>query len=285
MIFLFISCKSRIEIFGYLSLFIFIPAVAMDGVMIASKAVSAKHVLTGSGSAVTAVALDTTGNQALTGYDDASVRLWDLLKTPPTFQVLAAHAKKISFILFSPNSLYAFTQDSDDILYLWDLSKAPPTTIRKSLTRMGAMAFSADSKNVTFANKQWVHVCDMSGSQGSLVIFEHRQASNTAIAFSPDGKYIATGGAAFIKLWDWKNKPLPQYEFKPTYMTLITTCGQLRFLKTGQIFATDQAGAYLFHFTEKARRILQKASDVTETGDKIVAIQPNKKDASLSTLR
>src|SRR5262249_31724003 len=130
---------------------------------------------------VAALTFSPDGEVAALGFDDGSVRVWDVNKkmTMPNGE-FPAHQEKIADVLLAQGEQTIITPDVKGQVKIWDLKNIKP----------GAQAE---------AIKSWK---------------AHDQAAN-ALAISPDGKRFATAGQDnVVKLWDVASgKALREWDF------------------------------------------------------------------------
>ena len=129
------------------------------------------------------------------------VLLYDTV-TYENIAMLSGHADRIHSVAFSPDSRL-FASASWDIR-LWDVQTGEHIqTLTGHPARVHSITFSPDSK--TLASASWdirlwntdtgKHRVTLTGHEGNLY--------STVIAFSPDGKTLASGGRnSNIRLWD-----------------------------------------------------------------------------------
>lgn len=159
------------------------------------------------------LALHPDGRQCASGGDDGIIRVWNLQNdVPPT--LLTGHKGRVNTVAFSPDGGRLVSGGEDRTVRVWDLAAATPREILTLRAHMGAVqsvAFTRDGKGVVSAGmtrldehgdpagryaevKRW----DVARDQLQTLVGE----GNTA-AFSPDGRFLVTGGQD--GLWVWKS--------------------------------------------------------------------------------
>ena len=213
------------------------------------------------------VAFSPDGRLILTGSLDHTARLWDAATGRPVGSPLR-HRLPITFVSFSPDGRLALTAGEDGAAKLWELSAGaidsagmpsrPPHAEGGgpgSLGRgpqFGTAVFSSDRSRVLMGD--WAHgiarMVDTRTNQPVALPMKHRWPCVIAVAFSPDGRRIATascergfqeggGTSATCQIWDaGTSRPLTQL------LPHINWPSALAFRPDGRVLATgDYSGA------------------------------------------
>lgn len=201
---------------------------------------SLRFALQGHSAAVTSVALSPDGRQVLTGSADRTARLWDS-GTGRQTRTFAGHTQPIVAVAFSHDGHRVLTGGADGDAKQWDVSADEP--LRSLPGRVSAVAFSPDGRRVltgstTDRARLWdadtgrvlkeFLVCghavafspdgrqvltdDFAGTTARLWDaatgaevrrFEGHTGWVGAVAFSADGRYVATGSAdKTARIWE-----------------------------------------------------------------------------------
>jgi WD40 repeat protein/serine/threonine protein kinase/tetratricopeptide (TPR) repeat protein len=195
------------------------------------------------GSPVRAVAFSPDGRTALTQGMDNTVSLWDLtvrLGTP------LRHSGKVNAVAFSPKGDLCVLGGADGTVRLWDPAKHRP--VGKPLHHPGpvhAAVFSPDGKllltgcapNPTGALPGEGEARLWEVATGKLHRVFPQRGSVLAVALSPDGKWIVTGGKSSIaQVWNaatgqlvgkplvHPRSPVFAVSFHPDGKTVVTGC-------------------------------------------------------------
>jgi WD40 repeat protein len=167
---------------------------------------------------VSSLAFAPDGQTLVLGLRDRLVKLWDVTARQER-ATLEAHDGEITCVAFSPDGRTLATGSFEGDAKLWDVATRKERARLKGHSRsVSSMAFSPDGR--TLATASWdgsVKLWSVTTGEELVTLGEHSQAVRNlskgfgdfavlAVAFSPDGKTLATadndmprGGA--VKLW------------------------------------------------------------------------------------
>ena len=135
--------------------------------------------------------------------DDGLLKVWDLVHQRA---VVTTNGPKgfLPFVTFSPSGKLLATSAPDNLsMDLWEfegatLDRTARLTLRTNLPYIGPAAFSPDEQTLAVcadasAVVNQVTLCDQNGRRLATLPTEHTDLIQ-AIVFSPDGRWLATGG-------------------------------------------------------------------------------------------
>jgi WD40 repeat protein len=139
--------------------------------------------------------------------EDDYVRLWDMV-SPRDVKLLEGHKGSVTSIAFSHDGATIASGSKDATVRLWDTYSRKEGHILSHSSEVLTVAFSVNGTLVSGDAKGKVTLWNTVSGKMELD-FEGHTGYVNAVASSPDGKTLATGGSdATIKLWDMKGNTL-----------------------------------------------------------------------------
>jgi molecular chaperone DnaK len=152
---------------------------------------------------VLSVAFSPDGRLALSGSEDATLRVLEIV-TGRCLCTFEGHTDNVTSVAFSPEGRQLLSGSNDSTLRLWDV--ATSESLGRFEGHSGAVtsvAFSPDGRQALSAS--WdttLHLWDVA-TRRRLRSLERHWRSTTSVKFSPDGRQILSGSAdGTLRLWD-----------------------------------------------------------------------------------
>jgi WD40 repeat protein len=172
------------------------------------------------------------GRWLVGGGNARKLRVWSA-STGRTNGTLGGHLNEITKLALSPDGKLLASIGNDDVVKLWDGTRLdqPQPNPRRFHGLCGGftdlLAFSPDSHRlaiVTSDDAMTIHRLDQAAEALELLASGHRPL---ALAFSPDGRWIASGGVdCTVRLWDATTG-----ELRDTMRSHVDQVTRLRFLQ------------------------------------------------------
>jgi WD40 repeat protein len=142
------------------------------------------------------------GNTLATGGTDTAIRLWAASTGEQTAQ-LTGHHGAINALAYSPDGAALAAGDADFTCRLWDLATGQQTArIPRGVGGPVSVIDWSPDGNTIAAGYGDGAICLCDPSTGERVAeFTRHHHSIAAVAFSPDGRILASG-AGSVRLWD-----------------------------------------------------------------------------------
>jgi WD40 repeat protein len=149
-----------------------------------------------------AVAFRPGGKGLATASSDKTVRIWDV---PSARELLTfhGHANGVNALAFNPDGRLIASGGRDGLLKVWDPATGQVLRdIRGHSSPIVSLAFSTDGRLASASGELTVKLWDPLLGEDTLSLRHPNRAS--ALAFSPDGKQIATADyvGKFLRVWD-----------------------------------------------------------------------------------
>src|SRR4030095_3632643 len=178
------------------------------------------------------VAISPDDRYALIGYVNGSIILWDI-STGKIAQTFTGLSTEVRSVAFSPDGNYMIAGGLDKSARVWNMQTADEILRLTNSASIYAVAFSPNGDSVlTGSADGTVQLWDVQ-PRPALPIFRDGpdKTGLSGVVYSPDGKFLATGGANGLQVWEVGTGRLER------------TFGDSGFIKYGVRFSPD--GHYL----------------------------------------
>lgn len=147
-------------------------------------------------------AVAVAGSSVLTGGSDGTARLWTLSGEPVV--VLQREGRSVDAVAVAADGAFAVTAGADGTVRGWDVARGAMTrsfTVGEPVRSLAVHSDGSVHRVATGVDSGEVAVWEPAGGRATRRIAAHR-AQVGALAFSPDGSFIASGSCdASAKVW------------------------------------------------------------------------------------
>jgi len=153
--------------------------------------------------AVLAIAFSSDGGRIVTSGEDGTVRLWDTVSGLEIVN-LRGHEVPVVSVCFGSEDRSVISLDERGTLKFWDSDTTDVCVLDGDDHRITRMAFGPDGTHIAIVGGEVgnrISICAISSPRELRALGEHDNPVE-AIAWSSDGKHIASASREAIRLWD-----------------------------------------------------------------------------------
>jgi len=207
--------------------------------------------LEGHSGRVTSTVFSPDGKMVLSGSEDKTLRLWDILMGKE-IRAFTGHAKAVTSVAFSSDGSLVLSGSEDRTIKLWDVSTGKE--IRTFGGYQGGLAKLSWQTPLLPEMRHYSYGTSDSGWQKKSRDIAASSNHITCAVFSPDGKTVLVAGGDFIHLWDiasgrrvWTRVSYGSFQGFPTQFLAFAPDGSHILLGTRypQIWEIDSTGPKL----------------------------------------
>jgi WD40 repeat protein len=162
----------------------------------------------GHSAAVYDLAYSPDGRHLATASWDGTVRIWDIT-TGQTIHILPGHTERAESVAYSPDGRFVYSRSGNNVVRRWDaVSGRPLHTATPGGAAWSLAVNPVDGRVVVGCTDGTVRLLEPE-TLGELRVLTGHRYSVRAVAFSPDGRRLASGDGDFgrgdtgeVRVWD-----------------------------------------------------------------------------------
>jgi WD40 repeat protein/serine/threonine protein kinase len=152
---------------------------------------------------VASVAFSPDGKQLASGSGDKTIKVWDIHSTREPL-TLRGHTAAVRSVAFSPDGRRIVSGSGDKTIKIWDVETGgePLNTLAGREQGVLSPAFSPDGRQVaSLSDDNTIEIWDVNSTSEPLTLRGNGREFDS-VAFSPDGRLIASSADSIIQIWD-----------------------------------------------------------------------------------
>ncbi|MCC6421557.1 MAG: WD40 repeat domain-containing protein [Gemmataceae bacterium] len=170
-----------------------VAALAQGSVPVKAGPVGPIKVFEGHTGEIRGVAFSPSGQHAVSGAKDETVRVWNVA-TGKQERVLKGHTKEVWGVAYHPNGRQVLSASWDTTARLWDAQTGKEVRVYRHPKDINSVAVARDGRwLLTGCDDGYVRLWDLNTGEETRRYSGH-EGYVYGVAFSPDGRYVASGG-------------------------------------------------------------------------------------------
>ncbi len=168
-----------------------------------------ERVLIGNSGWVNSVAFSPDTRYILSGSDDGTVRLWEVVNGKE-LHVFEGHTGKVTSVAFSPDGRHILSGGYDNQIILWNAHNGQEIRRNNNNVEISSVAFSPDGGSIIAGgDRDFLLMLDVTSGKERRALkpnFGRTNSTIKSVAFSPDGGYVLSGNSGgFMSIYNVEN--------------------------------------------------------------------------------
>ncbi|MDD5168593.1 MAG: caspase family protein [Syntrophales bacterium] len=185
------------------------------------------------------VAFSVDGRQALAGYRDGTIKIWDVSGKGDNYQrILGGTTQSLMAMALSGDGRHALTGGEKGTIALWDLQAGKVLRTQKLENEISSLSFSPQGQDFIAGAGEDVTVWDT--EKGTLRTTFKQPGDSIlsvyAVAYAADGRYALSGGRGTVMVLDMKRmREVRVLPVKDTYVYSVAFSPDVRYAASGDL--------------------------------------------------